>query len=301
MKPNLRQLFFEHVGQTSDFPMGLEVERAEGVWLLGPNGKKWIDLISGVSVSNVGHNNPAVVEAVCSQARDYLHLMVYGEVIQSPQVRYAARIAELLPPRLQSVYFVNSGSEAVEGALKLAKRYTGRTGTLYYFQQAGVTPDILCTAKSFGGGMPLGAFISSDGIMSTLKTNPVLGHITTFGGHPVCCAAGLAALEYLLGEGLMQQADAKGARYEQAMRAHPAVKEVRRAGLLMAVEFGDAALCERVVQRAVETGLLTEWFLFWPTALRIAPPLTITDDEIDASCRILLDAIDHAVARAGGR
>ena len=354
MKPNLRQLFFEHVGQTSDFPMGLEVERAEGVWLLGPNGKKWIDLISGVSVSNVGHNNPAVVEAVCSQARDYLHLMVYGEVIQSPQVRYAARIAELLPPRLQSVYFVNSGSEAVEGALKLAKRYTGRTelvsfknayhgsthgslsvmggeeyrnsyrpllpdvrqlrfnrpedleqitartacvivepvqgeggiqlpapgflealrrrcdetgallifdeiqtgtgrtGTLYYFQQAGVTPDILCTAKSFGGGMPLGAFISSDGIMSTLKTNP-------------------------------------------------AVKKVRRAGLLMAVEFGDAALCERVVQRAVETGLLTEWFLFWPTALRIAPPLTITDDEIDASCRILLDAIDHAVARAGGR
>ena len=127
MKPNLRQLFFEHVGQTSDFPMGLEVERAEGVWLLGPNGKKWIDLISGVSVSNVGHNNPAVIEAVCSQARDYLHLMVYGEVIQSPQVRYAARIAELLPPRLQSVYFVNSGSEAVEGALKLAKRYTGRT------------------------------------------------------------------------------------------------------------------------------------------------------------------------------
>ena len=295
MKPNLRQLFFEHVGQTSDFPMGLEVERAEGVWLLGPNGKKWIDLISGVSVSNVGHNNPAVVEAVCSQARDYLHLMVYGEVIQSPQVRYAARIAELLPPRLQSVYFVNSGSEAVEGALKLAKRYTGRTelvsfknayhgsthgslsvmggeeyrnsyrpllpdvrqlrfnrpedleqitartacvivepvqgeggiqlpapgflealrrrcdetgallifdeiqtgtgrtGTLYYFQQAGVTPDILCTAKSFGGGMPLGAFISSDGIMSTLKTNPVLGHITTFGGHPVCCAAGRTA------------------------------------------------------------------------------------------------------------
>ena len=178
---------------------------------------------------------------------------------------------------------------------------TGRTGTLYYFQQAGIIPDILCTAKSFGGGMPLGAFISSDGIMSTLKTNPVLGHITTFGGHPVCCAAGLAALEYLLGEGLMQQADAKGARYEQAMRAHPAVKEVRRTGLLMAVEFGDAALCERVVQRAVETGLLTEWFLFWPTALRIAPPLTITDAEIDTSCRILLDAIDHAVAQAGDR
>ena len=403
MTTNLRQLFLEHVGQTSDNPMMLEVERAEGVYLYGPDGRRWIDLISGVSVSAVGHGNRRVIDAICAQARDYLHLMVYGEAVESPQVRYAERIASLLPDPLDTVYFVNSGSEAVEGALKLAKRYTGRTelvsfknayhgsthgslsvmggeeyrnsyrpllpdvrqlrfnrpedleqitartacvivepvqgeggiqlpapgflealrrrcdetgallifdeiqtgtgrtGTLYYFQQAGVTPDILCTAKSFGGGMPLGAFISSDGIMSTLKTNPVLGHITTFGGHPVCCAAGLAALEYLLGEGLMQQADAKGARYEQAMRAHPAVKEVRRAGLLMAVEFGDAALCERVVQRAVETGLLTEWFLFWPTALRIAPPLTITDDEIDASCRILLDAIDHAVARAGGR
>lgn len=403
MTTNLRQLFLEHVGQTSDNPMMLEVERAEGIYLYGRDGKRWIDLISGVSVSAVGHGNRQVIDAICSQAQDYLHLMVYGEAVESPQVRYAQRIASLLPDPLDTVYFVNSGSEAVEGALKLAKRYTGRTelvsfknayhgsthgslsvmggeeyrnsyrpllpdvqqlrfnrpedleqitartacvivepvqgeggiqlpapgflealrrrcdetgallifdeiqtgtgrtGTLYYFQQAGVTPDILCTAKSFGGGMPLGAFISSDGIMSTLKTNPVLGHITTFGGHPVCCAAGLAALEYLLGEGLMQQADAKGARYEQAMRAHPAVKEVRRAGLLMAVEFGDAALCERVVQRAVETGLLTEWFLFWPTALRIAPPLTITDDEIDASCRILLDAIDHAVARAGGR
>ena len=317
MKPNLRQLFFEHVGQTSDFPMGLEVERAEGVWLLGPNGKKWIDLISGVSVSNVGHNNPAVVEAVCSQARDYLHLMVYGEVIQSPQVRYAARIAELLPPRLQSVYFVNSGSEAVEGALKLAKRYTGRT-ELVSFKNAyhGSTHGSLSVMggeeyrNSYRPLLPdvrqLRFNRPEDLEQITARTacvivEPVLGHITTFGGHPVCCAAGLAALEYLLGEGLMQQADAKGARYEQAMRAHPAVKEVRRAGLLMAVEFGDAALCERVVQRAVETGLLTEWFLFWPTALRIAPPLTITDDEIDASCRILLDAIDHAVARAGGR
>ena len=338
MKPNLRQLFFEHVGQTSDFPIGLEVERAEGVWLYGPDGRRWIDLISGVSVSNVGHNNPVVVNAICEQAHTYLHLMVYGEVIESPQVRYATRMAGLLPSNLQSVYFVNSGSEAVEGALKLAKRYTGRTemisfknayhgsthgslsmmggeeyrnsyrpllpdtrqirfntledleqittrtacvliepvqgeggiqlpapgflealrercnqtgallifdeiqtgigrtGTLYYFQQTAVTPDILCTAKAFGGGMPLGAFISSDEIMSTLKTNPVLGHITTFGGHPVCCAAGLAALEYLLDNHLMEQAEAKGRQYEECLIQHPAVKSIRRTGLLMAIE-----------------------------------------------------------------
>ena len=401
MNTILRKQFLAHVGQTSPSPMLVEVARAEGSFFYTPEGKRYYDLVAGVSVSNVGHCNPAVVKAVQEQAARYMHVMVYGELVETPQVEYAAKVASLLPGGLSSLYFVNSGAEAVEGALKLAKRYTGRTelvsfknayhgsthgslsvmggeeyrnsyrpllpdvqqlrfnrpedleqitartacvivepvqgeggiqlpapgflealrrrcdetgallifdeiqtgtgrtGTLYYFQQAGVTPDILCTAKSFGGGMPLGAFISSDGIMSTLKTNPVLGHITTFGGHPVCCAAGLAALEYLLGEGLMQQADAKGARYEQAMRAHPAVKEVRRAGLLMAVEFGDAALCERVVQRAVETGLLTEWFLFWPTALRIAPPLTITDDEIDASCRILLDAIDLALIANG--
>ena len=398
MKPNLRQLFFEHVGQTSDFPIGLEVERAEGVWLYGPDGRRWIDLISGVSVSNVGHNNPIVVNAICEQAHTYLHLMVYGEVIESPQVRYAARMAELLPSNLQSVYFVNSGSEAVEGALKLAKRYTGRTemisfknayhgsthgslsmmggeeyrnsyrpllpdtrqirfnaledleqittrtacvliepvqgeggiqlptpgflealrercnqtgallifdeiqtgigrtGTLYYFQQTAVTPDILCTAKAFGGGMPLGAFISSDEIMSTLKTTPVLGHITTFGGHPVCCAAGLAALEYLLDNHLMEQAEAKGRQYEECLIQHPAVKSIRRTGLLMAIEYGDDAFCEKVVKRTVETGLLTEWFLFWPSAMRIAPPLTITSEEIETSCRILLEAIDYAIA-----
>ena len=396
MKPNLRQLFFEHVGQTSDFPMGLEVERAEGVWLLGPNGKKWIDLISGVSVSNVGHNNPAVIEAVCSQARDYLHLMVYGEAVESPQVRYAQRIASLLPDPLDTVYFVNSGSEAVEGALKLAKRYTGRTeiiyyknayhgsthgslsvmggeeyrnayrpllpdtrqirfnepadlryvtprtacviiepvqgeggifpadrdylqalrdrcdqtgtlliydeiqtglgrtGTLYFFQQYGIVPDILCTAKAFGGGMPLGAFIASNRIMSVLKTNPVLGHITTFGGHPVCCAAGLAALEYILSERLTEQADAKGALYESLLAGHPLVREIRRTGLLLGVEFGDSELTARIVLRAIDRGLMTEWFLFHDTAMRIAPPLTITDAEIRESCEILLEVLNGA-------
>lgn len=394
MIPNLRQLFLEHVGQTSDSPMMLEVERAEGVYLYGPDGRRWIDLISGVSVSNVGHGNPAVTEAVCAQARSYLHLMVYGEAVQSPQVEYAVRMAGLLPDPLESVYFVNSGSEAVEGALKLAKRYTGRTeivyyknayhgsthgalsvmggeayryafrpllpdcrqlvfndpagleqitartacviiepvqgeggivpadpdylralrkrcdetgallifdeiqtgmgrtGTLYAFMNCGVVPNILCTAKAFGGGMPLGAFISSQKIMKCLRTNPVLGHITTFGGHPVCCAAGLASLEYILRERLAEQADEKGALYENLLQDHPLVKTIRRRGLLLAVEFGDAETCRRIVLDAVEAGLVTEWFLFRDTALRIAPPLTITPEEIRESCRILIDVMD---------
>ncbi len=395
MISNLRQLFLEHVGQTSDYPMMLEVERAEGVYLYGPNGKRWIDLISGVSVSAVGHGNPAVIEAICRQARDYLHLMVYGEAIEAPQVRYAQRIASLLPDPLDSVYFVNSGSEAVEGALKLAKRYTGRTemiyyknayhgsthgslsvmggetfrnafrpllpdtrqirfnepddlqyitsrtacviiepvqgeggiipvrrdylqalrdrcnetgtlliydeiqtglgrtGTLYFFQRYGIVPDILCTAKAFGGGMPLGAFIASKRVMDVLKTNPVLGHITTFGGHPVCCAAGLAALEYTLSEGLMEQAESKGALYEKLLGDHPLVREIRRVGLLMAIEFGDAELTARIVWDAIEAGLMTEWFMFHETAMRIAPPLTITPAEIEESCTILRKVLDR--------
>ena len=396
MTTNLRQLFLEHVGQTSDNPMMLEVERAEGIYLYGRDGKRWIDLISGVSVSAVGHGNRQVIDAICSQAQDYLHLMVYGEAVESPQVRYAQRIASLLPDPLDTVYFVNSGSEAVEGALKLAKRYTGRTeiiyyknayhgsthgslsvmggeeyrnayrpllpdtrqirfnepadlryvtprtacviiepvqgeggifpadrdylqalrdrcdqtgtlliydeiqtglgrtGTLYFFQQYGIVPEILCTAKAFGGGMPLGAFIASNRIMSVLKTNPVLGHITTFGGHPVCCAAGLAALEYILSERLTEQADAKGALYESLLAGHPLVREIRRTGLLLGVEFGDSELTARIVLRAIDRGLMTEWFLFHDTAMRIAPPLTITDAEIRESCEILLEVLNGA-------
>ena len=396
MTTNLRQLFLEHVGQTSDNPMMLEVERAEGIYLYGRDGKRWIDLISGVSVSAVGHGNRQVIDAICSQAQDYLPLMVYGEAVESPQVRYAQRIASLLPDPLDTVYFVNSGSEAVEGALKLAKRYTGRTeiiyyknayhgsthgslsvmggeeyrnayrpllpdtrqirfnepadlryvtprtacviiepvqgeggifpadrdylqalrdrcdqtgtlliydeiqtglgrtGTLYFFQQYGIVPDILCTAKAFGGGMPLGAFIASNRIMSVLKTNPVLGHITTFGGHPVCCAAGLAALEYILSERLTELADAKGALYESLLAGHPLVREIRRTGLLLGVEFGDSELTARIVLRAIDRGLMTEWFLFHDTAMRIAPPLTITDAEIRESCEILLEVLNGA-------
>ncbi|MDD3107627.1 MAG: aspartate aminotransferase family protein [Alistipes sp.] len=395
MMINLRQLFLEHVGQTSDTPMMLEVERAEGIYLYGPNGKRWIDLISGVSVSAVGHGNPKVIEAICAQAHDYLHLMVYGEAIESPQVRYAQKLASLLPDPLNSVYFVNSGSEAVEGAMKLAKRYTGRTeivyyrnayhgsthgslsvmggeayrnayrplvpdtrqirfncmedlsqitertaaviiepvqgeggifpvhrdylqalraqcdrmgtlliydeiqtglgrtGTLYYFQQLGVTPDILCTAKALGGGMPLGAFIASNPVMAVLKSNPALGHITTFGGHPVCCAAGLAALNYILDERLMEQVETKGARYETLLADHPAVQSIRRTGLLLAVEFGDPDLTQRIVLQAIDAGLMTEWFLFHDTAMRIAPPMTITPAQIEESVEILRGVMDR--------
>ena len=169
----------------------------------------------------------------------------------------------------------------------------GRTGTLYFFQHYGIVPDILCTAKAFGGGMPLGAFIASKRVMDVLKTNPVLGHITTFGGHPVCCAAGLAALEYILSEGLMEQAESKGALYEKLLGDHPLVREIRRVGLLMAIEFGDAELTARIVWDAVEAGLMTEWFMFHETAMRIAPPLTITPAEIEESCTILRKVLDR--------
>ena len=390
----LRKQFLEHVGQTSADPLMIEVARAEGVFLYGPDGRRWYDLISGVSVSNVGHSNPDVVRAVQRQAADYMHIMVYGEIVESPQVRYAARIASLLPDPLSSVYFVNSGSEAIEGALKLAKRCTGRreivafrnayhgsthgalsvmggeefknsfrplvpgvrhirfgeaedlsqitrrtacvliepvqgeggvrippegylqalrarcteagallvfdeiqtglgrTGALFALQKYGVVPDILCVAKAFGGGMPLGAFISSAEIMDTLKTNPVLGHITTFGGHPVCCAAGLASLEYLLSHGVVEQVEAKGALYEELVGRHPLVREIRRSGLIMAVELGDPVLRERVTRGLKEAGIMTDWFLFCDTAFRIAPPLVITEEQVRDSSRIVLEVLD---------
>ncbi len=390
----LRRLFLEHVGQTSDCPLMIEVERAEGIYLYGPDGKRYIDLISGVSVSNVGHGNPKVVEAVCRQARDYMHLMVYGEMIETPQVAYAKRIASHLPESLQSVYFVNSGSEAVEGALKLAKRYTGRTelvafrnayhgsthgalsvmggeaykyafrpllpdvrhigfndfddlgritsrtaaviiepvqgeggvqlpapgflealrrrcdetgaqlifdeiqtgfgrtGSWFAFRKYGVVPDILVLAKALGGGMPLGAFVASTEKMNVLRTDPMLGHITTFGGHPVCCAAGLAALEYLEETGLVDEAERKGLRFEERLKRHPLVRGIRRAGLLLAVETGESRIALGLIRDFVEAGLLPDSFLWCDTAFRIAPPLIITDEQIDETCDIVLRCLD---------
>lgn len=393
----LRQEFLAHVGQTSPEPLLIEVQRAEGVYYYTPEGKRYYDLVSGVSVNNVGHANPQVTAAVQRQAADYMHIMVYGEMVERPQVQYATKIAGLLPEPLDSVYFVNSGSEAVEGALKLAKRYTGRhkmmsmhcayhgsnhgslsmmaspegdtwkapfqpllpdveylwfnsiddlsridgqtacvlvepvqgeagvrlpeegylqalrqrcdetgtmlifdeiqtgmgrTGSLFAMQKYGVTPDIVCLAKAFGGGMPLGAFVAAKQVMDSLQRNPVLGHITTFGGHPVCCAAGLAALDYILDNRLVDQVERKGLRYENALKDAPNVLEIRRSGLLMAVELGTSDKLFQIMALFKEHGIMSDWFLFCDTAFRISPPLTISDEEIDDSCQIILNCLN---------
>jgi acetylornithine/N-succinyldiaminopimelate aminotransferase len=390
-----RQLFLLHLGQTSTTPLMLEITKAEGVYLFGPNGEKYIDLISGVSVSNTGHRHPKVVEAVKNQVDAYLHLMVYGEMIQSPQVRYAERLASVLPRNLGCCYFVNSGSEAIEGALKLAKRFTGRskivyfansyhgsthaalsiqgsetyrnafrpllpdtweiafndfesldiidrktacvvvepiqaeagvilpakgfldeirkmcsetgallvfdevqtgfgrTGKMFAIDRFGVVPDILVLAKALGGGMPLGAFISSNEIMNSLVTNPPLGHITTFGGHPVCCAAGLASLEVLIDENLVAGCESKSSIFRKQL-VHPLVKEIRGKGLLLAAELGKPELTRYVISHAPEHGIVLDYFLFCPGAFRIAPPLIISDDEITDACSRLKVLLDEA-------
>ena len=394
MKP-LRELFREHVGQTSAIPLGIEIERAEGIYFYAPDGKRYTDLISGVAVSNVGHGNPRVVEAVCEQVRRYMHGMVYGELIEAPQVLYARRIASHLPESLQSVYFVNSGSEAVEGALKLAKRLTGRTGLIgfenayhgsthgalsvmggeffraafrpllpdtgrirfnnvydlqyitektagvivepmqgeagivpadpaflkalrerctevgavlifdeiqsafgrtghwFAFQKYGVVPDVLVLAKALGGGMPLGAFVASRKRMSVLQSDPPLGHITTFGGHPVCCAAGLAAMNFLEESDLVEQTEAKGALFEELLTEHPKIREIRRMGLMLGVEIGDEAVVQRLIADFVENGLLPDTFLWRETAFRIAPPLTITEGQIRETVQTLRECLDR--------
>ncbi len=398
MKNILRKQFLEHVGQTSPSPMLVEVERASGVYFYTPEGKEYFDLVAGVAVSNVGHCNPAVVEAVQRQAADYMHVMVYGEMVESPQVKYAAAMAKLLPGDISSLYFVSSGAEAVEGALKLARRYTGRseiismrrsyhgstlgaitlmgspegeewkgafrplmpevksiefnsmedlaqitsrtacvvsevvqgeggvrlpqsgylealrkrcsevgallifdeiqtgmgrTGELFASEKYNVTPDIICLAKAFGGGMPLGAFAASYEVMSKLQYNPVLGHITTFGGHPVSCAAGFAALNYLLDNNVVEEVEAKGARYAELMLSHAGVKEVRRSGLIMAVELGESRLLYRLMEIFKEEGIMSDWFLFCDTAFRISPPLTITMEEVERSSAIILKSLDR--------
>jgi acetylornithine/succinyldiaminopimelate/putrescine aminotransferase len=391
----LRELFFRHVGQTSPSPLGFEIQRAEGVFMYGPGSKRYIDLVSGVSVSNVGHSNPEVVEAVREQAGKYMHLMVYGEIVQQPQVEHAKLLADVLPDPLEVVYYVNSGSEANEAALKLAKRKTGRTeiiscynsyhgsthgvlslmgsetfkssfrpllpdvnhisfnsfpdlekitgrtaaviiepvqgeggvilpaegylealrerctktGTVLIFDeiQTGfgrcgklfacirwkVVPDIITLAKALGGGMPLGAFVASAELMSLWQTNPVLGHITTFGGHPVSCAAALAALRILLREDWVEEAGRKGEIYKNELEVHPAVKEIRQAGLILAVDLGDSEAAGKIIPLLLEEGIMSDWFLFNPTSFRIAPPLSITDEEIMMSLKGIKRALDR--------
>ena len=362
----LRKQFLEHVGQTSPSPMMVEVARAEGSIFYTPEGKRYFDLVAGVSVSNVGHATPAVVEAVQKQAADYMHIMVYGEMVERPQVEYARRIAELAPGDLNCVYFVNSGAEAVEVALKLAKRYTGRTelismrrayhgsthgamsmmgtpegeewkaefrpllpdvksiefnsfedlaeitertagvlcevvqgeagirlpnpewlralrarctevgallifdeiqtgmgrtGAMFASAKYDVTPDVMCLAKAFGGGMPLGGVVSKKQILDSFTHNPVLGHITTFGGHPVCCAAGLAALNYLIDNKVVDDVEAKGAMFEERLKSHPHILEIRRSGLLLALELGKPEYLYRLMEIFKEEGIMSDWFL----------------------------------------
>jgi acetylornithine/succinyldiaminopimelate/putrescine aminotransferase len=392
-----RQLFFQHVAQTSDFPLALEIERAEGIYLYGA-GQRYIDLISGIGVSNVGHRHPRVLAAIQEQLDKYLHLMVYGEYVQTPQVDLAHALAQTLPEPLSSVYFTNSGTEAIEGTMKLAKRFTGRreiiscfnayhgatqgalslsgsenfkrsfrpllpgirhiqhgdwqhlekitkktaavimevvqgeagvrvpkagylqavrqrctevgallvfdeiqtgfgrTGTFWAFEDFGVVPDVLVCAKGMGGGMPIGAFISSPDIMSVFKTNPILGHITTFGGHPVCSAASLATLRVIQDGKLHEQAEAKGQLFKQLL-VHPAIKDVRGKGLMLAAEFESFDVLKPVIDRAIlngpsSPGVITDWFLFCDNSMRIAPPLIITEEQIREACAVILDAID---------
>lgn len=388
-----RQLFFNHLAQTSTTPLALEIEKAEGIYLFDTSGKKYMDLISGISVSNVGHRHPKVLAAIHQQLDCYMHLMVYGEYIQSPQVKLAKLLTEHLPENLNSVYFVNSGSEAIEGAMKLAKRFTGRTeiisfknayhgstqgslsimgneefksafrpllpdtrqirynntndlkhitnktaavvvetiqgeagavipqnnflkhlrerctetetlliadeiqcgfgrtGKLFAFEHFDFIPDILCLAKGMGGGMPIGAFISSKAIMNTLTQNPILGHITTFGGHPVCCAASEASLKIIIEDGLTEQVAVKEQLFRSLLK-HPQIKAIHGKGLLLSVEFDSYEQNKTIIDRCIEHGIITDWFLFNSHSMRIAPPLTITDDEIRNACTIILHCIE---------
>ncbi len=389
-----RQLFFQHVGQTSTAPLALEIERAEGIYMYDTDGKRYIDLVSGVSVNNVGHRHPKVVQAIKEQLDKYMHLMVYGEYIQSPQVKYAKLLTDNLPEKLNSVYFVSSGSEAIEGVMKLAKRYTerteiisfknayhggthgalslmndetltqafrplvpsisfldfndasqlhkitdktagviieaiqaeggiipadidfmkalrkrcdetgtlliideiqtgfGRTGKLFAFEHYGIVPDMITIAKGMGGGMPIGAFVANIDVMSTLTHNPMLGHITTFGGHPVSAAGALASLEIILDENLHKEANRKGQLYIDALKNHPKVKSVRGSGLFLAFELDGSDAVEQVINKGVELGFISDPFLFDNTCFRIAPPLTITDAEILESIELVKQALD---------
>jgi acetylornithine/N-succinyldiaminopimelate aminotransferase len=387
-----KQLFLQHLAQTSPAPLALEIISAKGIYLNDVTGKQYIDLISGISVSNIGHCHPAVVEAIKKQAESYMHLMVYGEYVQSPQVQLAKVLTDLLPQTLNTVYFVNSGAEATEGALKLAKRFTGRseiisfrnayhgsthgalsvmgseefktsfrpllpdvrtirfneevdlerithktacvliepiqgeagiiaadptflkklrarctetetllifdeiqtgfgrTGSLFAFEQYDIIPDILLLAKGMGGGMPIGAFVSSHKIMKSLTHNPVLGHITTFGGHPVCCAAALANLQVIINDKLYLRAKHMEGIIRQKI-THSKIKEVRVCGALAAIDFGDESINMQIIGKCIKAGIITDWFLFNSQSMRLAPPLIISDEELIRACDVIVSCI----------
>lgn len=391
---NQRQLFFQHIAQTSPSPIAIEIVKAEGCSLWDINGKEYIDLIAGISVCNIGHRHPKVIKAIKKQLDDYLHVLVYGEMIQSPQVQYAALLTSHLHNSLNSVYFTNSGAEAVEGAMKLAKRVTGRTqiiafkqsyhgstqgalsimgdeywrnafrpllpdilhldynslegldlitertacviaepiqaergihipdkkwfkslqkkcrqtgvllildeiqtgfgrtGTLWGYQHFKIVPDIVLLGKALGGGMPLGAFVANRKLMKKLTEKPVLGHITTFGGHPVCCAAGLAAFKVLLKNKIIPSVQQKEILFHECLH-HPKIKAIRSIGLLIAVEFKNEIICRKVIDGCIKRGVLADWFLFASNCMRIAPPLTISEKDLRKSCKSILQTIEE--------
>lgn len=389
---NNRQLFQQYVAQTSPAPIALDIVRASGNYLYTADGRQYLDLIGGISVCNIGHCHPAVVAAIQHQAATYLHVMVYGELVQSPQIQYAQALAAHLPAHLNCVYFTNSGAEATEGAIKLARRATGRaeiiacnnsyhgntlgalsvmgdeywrnafrplmpgvwhcnynseeliaginehtacviietiqaeagiiepnidwlrrlrnrcteagallifdeiqcgfgrTGKLWGFEHYGIEPDIALLGKALGGGMPLGAFVASHELMQLFTHGPVLGHITTFGGHPVSCAAGLAGMQALLAENLIAQVAEKEALFHTLL-THPAIKAVRSKGLLLAIELDSSEAVITALGKCLEQGLFSDWFLFAPQCIRIAPPLTITHEEIEHACGVLMGCL----------
>ena len=390
----VKESFIKLQGQTTPYPLAIEVASAEGMYITDKSGNTYLDLVAGVSACTIGHCHPRVVKSVQDQAQKYMHVMVYGEFIQDPQLELAKKLASLLPDTLNATYFVNSGVEAIEASMKLAKRYTGRseiisfknsyhgsthgalsimgtetykqkyrpllpdcrqiiyndfnglkritektaaviiepiqgatgfvtpqkgflnavrekcnevgallifdeiqtcfgrTGNLFGFETYNVIPDILCMAKGMGGGMPIGSFTTSTEKMHSLRENPMLGHITTFGGHPVVCAASLATLDELCETQLFREVDKKETLF-RALLNHPKIKEIRGKGLMLAIELDDLELCQKVVHRGIEKGIITFFFLFSKTAVRLSPPLTISEDEIRNAAKVILDILDE--------
>jgi len=390
------RLFYDHLAQTTDFPMGLEVDKSEGIYIFDKNGKAYFDMISGISVNNIGHSHPQVIEAIHNQLKKHMHVMAYGEFIQDAQSQLAEKLSEILPAKLDCFYLVNSGTEANEGAIKLAKRYTGRTeiiscfnsyhgntsgslsvtgnenkkyafrplipgirfihfnkmsdldlisdktaaviiepiqgdagvripsvtymqalrkrcdetgvllildevqtgfgrtGKWFAFEHFNIVPDILTLAKAMGGGMPIGAFIANREVMKTLTHQPPLGHITTFGGHPVNCAAARATIEVLQKEKIISEVEEKGRLLESLLK-HRAILEIRRIGLMMAIEFKNAGIVKDIVNECLREGIITFWFLSTANSFRLAPPLIITRDQIKEAAGKIVVAIDKAL------
>lgn len=389
-----KELFIKHQGQTTPYPSCIEVESAKGVYITDTSGKSYLDLVAGISACTLGHCHPRVLKAVQDQAEKYMHVMVYGEFIQNPQLELAKKLASLLPESLNCTYFVNSGVEAIEASMKLAKRYTGRseiiscknsyhgstqgalsimgnetyknkfrplvpdcnqisyndqssieyitkktaavvlepvqgasgfitptnnflnsvrakcdevgallifdeiqtcfgrTGKLFGFETYNVIPDVLCMAKGMGGGMPIGSFTTSSELMHSLRENPKLGHITTFGGHPIACAAALATLNELCETDLIKNVSTKESLFRSVL-IHPKIKEIRGVGLMLALEFEDAEICQKVVNIGLERGILSFFFLFTDTAVRLSPPLTISEEEIRVAGKIICNILDE--------